>query len=167
MKNFKIQVKNYDLETDTYKVDKTYIVQRSVRSDLDTLVTLQKEALYHFFEADTNIGEIVRSNDAWETLKTFASNLNIVGKKEKGFDLEEIADDIEQISRIFITQSIPDEGYIERDVDGDIRWKPSLISELHKLNFGIYFSEEVGEWRKRNNLLTEEEIAQEKEKTKS
>jgi len=167
MKNFKIQVKSYDLETDTYKVDKTYIVQRSVRSDLDTIVTLQKEALYHFLEADTNLGEIVRSNDAWECLKTFASNLNILGQKQKGFDLEELADDIEQISRIFISQSIPDEGYIERDTEGDIRWKPSLISELHKLNFGFYFNEEVGKWRERNDLLTEEEKAQLKEKPKS
>jgi hypothetical protein len=165
MKNFKIQIKSYDEKTDEYKIDKTYIVQRSTRSDLDILVTLQKEVLFHFFEADINIGEILRSNDAWETLKTFANNLNIVGKKEKGFDLEELADDIEQISRIFITQSITDEGTIERGIDDEIRWKPSLVSELHKLNFGLYFTEQVGEWRKRNNLLTEEEEAQEKTKS--
>jgi hypothetical protein len=164
MKNFKIQIKSYDPNTDEYKVDKTYIVQRSTRSDLDTLVTLQKEALYHFLEADIKIGEIVRSNDAWETLKTFASNLSIVGKKEKGFDLEELADDIEQISRIFITQSITDEGNIERGIDNEIRWKPSLVSELHKLNFELYFTEEVGEWQKRHEEVIE---TQEKEKTKS
>ena len=87
MKNFKIQVKSYDLNSDEYKVDKTYIIQRSTRNDLDTLVELQKEVLLNFIESNGNVGEIIRSSNNWENLKTLANNLNILGKKEKGFDL--------------------------------------------------------------------------------
>lgn len=145
MKNFKIQVKSYDEKTDEYKVDKTYIVQRSTRSDLDTLVELQKEVLFSFIESNGNIGEIIRSNNNWETLKTLASNLNILGKKEKGFDLEEIVEDQEQICRIFMTQSMKDDGTFEENEDGtSVEWKPSLISELHQLNFGGYWKETLG-----------------------
>ena len=145
MKNFKIQVKSYEPDTDTYKVDKTYIVQRSVRSDLDTIVELQKEILLNFIESNGNIGEIIRSNDNWETLKNLASNLNILGKKEKGFDLEEIVEDQEQICRIFMTQSMKDDGTFEENEDGtSVEWKPSLISELHQLNFGGYWKETLG-----------------------
>ena len=145
MKNFKIQVKSYEPDTDTYKVDKTYIVQRSVRSDLDTIVELQKEILLSFIESNGNIGEIIRSNDNWETLKHLASNLNILGKKEKGFDLEEIVEDQEQICRIFMTQSMKDDGTFEENEDGtSVEWKPSLVSELHQLNFGGYWKETLG-----------------------
>lgn len=145
MKNFKIQVKSYDQNSDEYKVDKTYIVQRSTRNDLDTLVELQKEILLNFIESNGNVGEIIRSSNNWENLKVLASNLNILGKKEKGFDLEEIADDLEQICRIFMTQSMKDDGTFEENEDGtSVEWKPSLISELHQLNFGGYWKETLG-----------------------
>lgn len=142
MKNFKIQVKTYNPEKNDYVADKTYIVQRSVRSELDTIVELQKEILYKFIESNGSVGELIRDNDTWNTLKILASNLNILGQKERGFNLEEISDDLEQICRIFMTQSMKEDGTFEED-DSRVIWKPSFISELHQLNFDFYWKESI------------------------
>jgi hypothetical protein len=144
MKNFKIQVKKYNPEKNEYTADKTYIVQRSPRNELDTIVELQKEILYKFIESSASAGELIRDNDTWNTLKTLASNLNILGKKERGFDLEEISDDLEQICQIFMTQSMKDDGTFEETETEDgkrVLWKSSLVSELHQLNFDFYWQE--------------------------
>lgn len=142
MKNFKIQVKTYNPEKNDYVTDKSYIVQRSVRSELDTIVELQKEILYKFIESNGSVGELIRDNDTWNTLKILASNLNILGQKERGFNLEEISDDLEQICRIFMTQSMKEDGTFEED-DSRVIWKPSFISELHQLNFDFYWKESI------------------------
>jgi len=152
MKNFKIKVQSYNSEKDSYEVEKVYIVQRVVRSELDIIVQLQQEILLKFIDVDTNIGELIRNNETWGILKTLAANLNIVGQKEKGFDLEEIADDLEQICQIFLTQSMDEKGEYQID-DG---WKPSLIADLHKLDFGFYLRESVKKHQeKKENLVKE------------
>jgi hypothetical protein len=139
MKNFKVKVQVYDADKDTYTTNKVYIIQRVVRSELDTLVELQKELLLKFIEVDTNIGELIRNNETWELMKTLAKNLNVLGQKNKGFDLEEISDDLEQICQMFFTQSMTSNGEYEYE-DG---WKPSLIAELHQLDFPFYLRESV------------------------
>lgn len=152
MKNFKIQVKTYNPEKNDYVADKTYIVQRSPRNELDTIVELQKEILYKFIDSRASTGELIRDNDTWNTLKTLASNLNILGKKERGFDIEEISDDIEQICQIFMTQSMKDDGtYEETETDEGktVLWKPSLISDLHQLDFDFYWQESAKKIREK------------------
>lgn len=154
MKNFKVKVQSYtyDQETDTYKttVNKVYIIQRSVRRDLDTIIELQKEILGKFMDSQLSMGDLVKDNESWELLKTLASNLNVLGQKEKGFNLEEIEEDLEQICQIFLTQSMNIEtGVIDTNENGEIRFKPSLISELHQLNFPLYWQENVGKYLKK------------------
>jgi len=139
MKNFKVKVQVYDADKDAYTTNKVYIIQRVVRSELDTLVELQKELLLKFIEVDTNIGELIRNNETWELMKTLAKNLNVLGQKDKGFDLEEISDDLEQICQMFFTQSMTSNGEYKYE-DG---WKPSLIAELHQLDFPFYLRESV------------------------
>lgn len=145
MKNFKVKVQVYDADRDTYTTNKVYIIQRVVRSELDTLVELQKELILKFIEAGTNFGELVRNNESWELMKTLAKNLNVLGQKDKGFDIEEIADDLEQLCQIFITQSMDQNG--EYQVDEG--WKHSLISELHQLNFPLYLDESAKKYQEK------------------
>jgi len=154
MKNFKVKVHSYNSEKDTYEVEKIYIIQRVVRSELDTLVELQKELLLKFVEVDTNIGELVRNNETWELMKTLAKNLNVLGQKDKGFDLEEISDDLEQICQMFFTQSMNQDGEYEDVLDGG--WKPSLIAELHQLDFPFYLREGVKKNQENKERLVKE-----------
>lgn len=145
MKNFKIKVQSYNSEKDSYDVEKVYIVQRVVRSELDTIVELQRQLLTHFIDKETNVGELIRDNESWELMKTLSNNLNILGQKEKGFNLEEISDDLEQICRIFITESMTEEG----EFDIEQGWKHSLISKLHHLDFPLYIREAVKKYQEK------------------
>ena len=154
MKNFKIKVQSYNSEKDEYQVEKVYIVQRVVRAELDTLVELLKNILTKFVDHNAVIGEIVREPDTWELMKTLAKNFNIVGQKEKGFDLDEISEDLEQICRIFFTQSMSDEG----EITGGDGWKQSLLTELHHLNFPLYLQEIV---EKKSQEKKEEDLVKE------
>jgi uncharacterized protein YgfB (UPF0149 family) len=92
------------------------------------------------------MGEFIRDNESWELLKTLASNLNVLGQKEKGFDLEEIADDLEQICRIFISQSMDEE---TGELDLEEGWKPSLLAALHKLDFPMYMREAIKKYQEK------------------
>jgi len=149
MKNFKVKVQSsiYNSETDSTSLvtNKVYIIQRVVRSELDTIIQLHKEVLIRFLDTDANMGEFIRNNESWELLKTLAKNLNILGQKEKGFDLEEIADDLEQICQIFISQSMSDEGVLDLE-EG---WKPSLLADLHKLDFPLYMREAIKKYQEK------------------
>lgn len=151
MKNFKIKVQSYNSEKDEYQVEKVYIVQRVVRSELDTIVELQKQLLTNFIDKDANIGELIRDNESWDLMKTLSRNLNILGQKEKGFDLDEISDDLEQICRIFITESMKEDG----ELDIEQGWKHSLIAKLHHLDFPLYIREAVGKYQEKREKKEE------------
>ena len=145
MKNFKIKVQSYNSEKDSYDVEKVYIVQRVVRSELDSLVELHKQLLINFIDKEANIGELIRDNESWELMKTLSNNLNILGQKDKGFDLEEISDDLEQICRIFITESMNENG----ELDIEQGWMPSLLAKLHHLDFPLYVREAVKKYQEK------------------
>jgi hypothetical protein len=149
MKNFKIKVQSYNSEKDEYQVEKVYIVQRVVRSELDSLVELHKNLLVNYIDKEANIGELIRDNESWDLIRTIASNLNIVGKKEKGFDVEEISDDLEQICRIFITESMNDDG----ELNIEEGWMPSLLAKLHHLDFPMYIKEAVKKYQEKREKV--------------
>lgn len=154
MKNFKVKVQVYDADKDMYTTNKVYIIQRVVRSELDTLVELHKQILIRFLDTDANMGEFIRDNESWELMKTLAKNLNVLGQKDKGFDIEEIADDLEQLCQIFVTQSMEDSG----ELDLERGWKPSLLASLHKIDFDMYMREAIKKYQeKRETQMTEAE----------
>jgi len=151
MKNFKVKVQSYNSEKDTYEVEKVYIIQRVVRSELDTLIELHKQILIRFLDTDANMGEFIRDNESWELMRTLAKNLNVLGQKDKGFDIEEIADDLEQLCQIFISQSMSDSG----ELDLEEGWKPSLLSSLHKLDFPMYMREAIKKYQEKRESQIE------------
>jgi len=153
MKNFKVKVQSYDRQSDEYITDKVYIVQRVVRSELDTIIELHKQILVRFLDTEANMGEFVRDNESWDLMKTLAKNLNILGQKEKGFDLEEISDDLEQICRIFVSQSMDEE---TGELDLEDGWKPSLLASLHKLDFPMYMRDAIKKYQEKRETTPQE-----------
>lgn len=153
MKNFKVKVQSYDRQTDDYVTDKVYIIQRVVRSELDTIIELHKQILVRFLDTEANMGEFVRDNESWDLMKTLAKNLNILGQKEKGFDLEEISDDLEQICRIFVSQSMDEE---TGELDLEEGWKPSLLASLHKLDFPMYMRDAIKKYQEKRETTPQE-----------
>lgn len=153
MKNFKVKVQRYDANTDEYITDKVYIIQRVVRSELDTIIELHKQILVRFLDTEANMGEFIRDNESWDLMKTLAKNLNVLGQKEKGFDLEEISDDLEQICRIFVSQSMDEE---TGELDLEEGWKPSLLASLHKLDFPMYMREAIKKYQEKRETTPQE-----------
>lgn len=129
MKHFKIQIKEYDEINDTDIVTKEYIIKRVPRIKYREVELLQLEILEEFFVNNLSIGTTIKDDVVWDKMCTLVNMLPFVGKGKKGFDLNEIEDDLTQIGRIFFTTAIDEDK--DRVTPDDVAEKPSLISKLH------------------------------------
>lgn len=109
------------------------IIVRVKRKQLNSLILLQEDLIYSFYKNNASIGSIIADNSNWNTMIKISNLLNVVGKEKTGINLEKLEDDILQLTRIFFTQSINDNGEID-NLENDI-FKPSLISQLHQLDY--------------------------------
>lgn len=129
MLNYSFDVTYYDAYGSSTEV---VSVKRVVRSNLKDLLLLQQMLLDQFFASGGGIGDILAEEKNWHTLKKTAALLPIVGS-DKPLDLERFQDDYVQITRIFFTQSVQDNG--EFIPDRTKALEPSLISKLHQFNY--------------------------------
>jgi cyanate lyase len=141
MNNFTIEIKDEE-----NNLVKTSIVKRVKRAQLADLILLQQQLMDAMFQQiDTvvgsiSIGNLLSQNQVWDTLQKTSALLNVVGE-EKGFNLDAIEDDWVQITRIFFTQSCDDNGEA-RFSDENLGFAPSLIAELHQINY----RKKLAEW---------------------
>lgn len=109
----------------------TLHIKRATRANMREIIKLQQILMDAFVEKNIAIGELVLDNGVWKNIERLAKLLPILGESEKVFDVNLIADDLEQICQIFFTQSMKDNG----EFINDGGWEPSKISALHHLDY--------------------------------
>lgn len=110
-----------------YNTGEVVYVKRVPRALFSDLMKLQQEILADFMEANAAIGLMIQSEKTWNNMAKVASMLPLVGTDDK-LQLSKIEDDLEQICRIFCTESMTDSGELDA-------FKPSLISKLHHFDY--------------------------------
>jgi len=142
MNNFTIEFKD-----ENNAVISTSIIKRVKRAQLNDLVTFQQTLMEEMFkEIDMNdgslaLGSLLAKDHVWDTLNKVASMLVVNGQTRPGIKLKELEDDWVQLCRIFFTQSCDDNGEVRLDQEAG-GYAPSLLSELHQINY----RKKLGEW---------------------
>lgn len=112
----------------------TLLMKRVKRHRNRELIQLMEKLTEAYFINNASLGEVIADDSNWNLMKTVASMIPIVGKDKDGFDIERIADDYDQLTKLFFTTT-----YDESIEDSDELYangiKPSLISKLHDLNW--------------------------------
>jgi hypothetical protein len=127
MDTFDIKYKNQNGE-----VIKTDTVKRVKRKQLADLILLQQDLVYAFYKTNGGIGSIIADSNYWNIMEKIAKMLPVVGEEKVGINLSAIEDDLSQLTAIFFTQSLDENGNL---IIGEDIFKQSLISELHKLDY--------------------------------
>jgi len=109
----------------------TLHIKRATRANMREIIKLQQILMDAFVEKNIAIGELVLDSGIWKNIERLGKLLPILGEPEKLFDVNSIADDLEQICQIFFTQSMKDNGEFVNDGG----WEPSKISALHHLDY--------------------------------
>lgn len=120
---------NFEIKYSSGRTDK---VKRVPRKKLHDLIVLQQDLLYAFLKNNASVGSVIASNSNWSTIEKIAKLLPVIGEEKPGINLDELEDDISQITSIFFTQSVDENGMILNTDEG---YKPSLIAELHQLDY--------------------------------
>ena len=124
----------------------TEIVKRCRASQLEDLALLQQhlfERFLKFYDYSNNcLGDVISDKSCWELITKIAAMLSVVtgkldsGSQPEGIKLELLEESYEMIGRIFITQSISDDGEIGAEKNGEEKTlRPSKIAELHGQHF--------------------------------
>lgn len=112
-------------------VDVVY-VRRVPASRGRELSQLLEQLLEHFAYYNGAIGSLIYQEPvAVEVIQRICRMLPIDGQPEPGLDFSKLENDLEQLCRIFFTQSMDDAGNM--NVQGGL--KPSLLSDIHHLDF--------------------------------
>jgi hypothetical protein len=127
MNNFEIQYQ--DENGEVIKIDK---VTRVKRQQLKDLIILQQDLLYAFLKCNASVGSLISNNVNWNNMEKIAKMLPVVGETKLGINLKAIEDDLSQLTKVFFTQSIDENGSL---INSEDAYKPSLISELHQLDY--------------------------------
>ena len=125
---------NFDI---TYSDGTIDTVKRVTRAKLKDLIVLQQKLLYFFLTHNANVGACVADDACWSVIETTSKLLAVVG--DGAVKLELLEDNLEQLSNIFFTTSTPEEiaqyTNIGKMIEAETWYKPSLISQLHQLNY--------------------------------
>lgn len=143
MNNYSFEANYYD---DHGNIIEVVSVKRVVRSKLKDLIALQQQALNVFFDADGAVGQVLSEEKNWNLLAKIAALLPIVGSNEY-LDLNKFAEDYGQITRIFFSEDVDEDGVYHVYPDKPI--SPSLISKLHQLNYGDAVGKAMQYYRER------------------
>ena len=114
------------------EVIKTDKIGRVKRKQLKDLIVLQEELVYAFYKTNGGIGSIIADSSYWNTMEKIAKMLPIIGEEKPGINLSSLEEDLSQLTTIFFTQSVDENGDL---IIGDNIFEQSLISELHKLDY--------------------------------
>lgn len=130
----KIGIKTFVIEYEDGSKD---IVKPVSWKYLDDVQILQYQILEVSAQCGGSPGDLFNptNKDFWEPAKKMASLMPIVGKEEKGFDIDKI-EDCETLIDIFITttkERDPETGFIIPGNEGVLL--PSLISRINGINF--------------------------------
>ncbi len=143
-------VKYKDRTGNIIKEDK---IVRVKRNKLKDLISLQQDILLAFLRTNASAGAVIADNVNWSNIERLSKLLPVVGEEKTGIDLAAIEDDLPQLISIFFTQSVDNDGNLLSSED---TYKPSLISELHQLDY-------YGDVRSAAKKIYKERIAEEKE----
>lgn len=127
MNSFEIKYRNSSNE-----IIKTDKILRVKRKQLTSLILLKEDLIYAFYKNNARVGNVIADSSNWNIIEKISKMLVVVGQEKPGFEVSEIEDDIAEITRIFFTQDITEDG--ELIITGE-PFKPSLISELHQLDY--------------------------------
>ena len=109
-------------------------LRRVVRSRINDVVELQKLLLESFLKNNAAIGPCIAEDNTWKTMKKLASLIRVVGNDKPGFDIDRLEEDYEQLTALFFSTALTDEGELNTEEAGWLL-KPSLIARLHGLNW--------------------------------
>ncbi|GAA6622892.1 hypothetical protein [Scytonema sp. NUACC26] len=110
-------------------------VKRVKRAELKDLITLQQDLIAAFVRNYAGIGSVISDDTVWSTIEKLTTMLPVVGGGL--VELSKFEDDLNQLAKIFFTQSTDDNGIPLNMIavhEGSEWYKPSLISELHQLD---------------------------------
>jgi hypothetical protein len=135
------------------QVIKTDKVVRVKRNKLKDIISLQQDILFSFLQHNASIGSVIADNAVWSNIEKLSKLLPVIGEEKPGIDLSLIEDDIPQLLKIFITQSVSEDGNL---ISGEEEvYKPSYISQLHQLD---YYGSIRDAAKKLHKMRSEEEM---------
>lgn len=135
----------------------TITVRPVTLNKLEEIKELQEQLISHYVEHNGCLGTLLIDKTVFETMKTLASMLPVMGKEAKGFDIQPLYDagDILQLGQIFFSESI-DENMKSMGITKDVvterliyqvpehRYNPtaSAIARIHDLPFFDQYQKE-------------------------
>jgi hypothetical protein len=105
-------------------------------SKIDDLIELQRSLLSAFFYHGGLLGELLRpSNEqVWADMRKLSALVPLVGQSGLFLDVDKV-DDLEEICRVFFTTTTEVDPEVGSLVPGEDVYMPSLIANLHGINF--------------------------------
>jgi len=92
---------------------------------------LIEEYLYHNFE----VGSLIATDRGWQLLQDIAKLVPVIKNGDRvALNIEELEDDYEMISLLFLTEDVTERG-VGKDPEPGL--KPSLLSRLNHLDQGV------------------------------
>jgi hypothetical protein len=133
----------------TNSVDKTFNIVYSNGKEVkvkrlsaakleDVSVLLQSlfEKFLSYYEYSLNcLGDVLGDPACWGYIEAISAMLPVIGEKEPGINLELLAEDYEQLTQIFLTQSVDVENGVIEEPEPGKALKPSKIAQLYGQNF--------------------------------
>lgn len=109
------------------------------------LMKLQEMLIFFAVNKTAAIGSFLQFPDAMSIVEKMAKMLWVVGKKERGIDLDNLlkAGDFAQLGRIFLSEGYDETGVVPRP------FTPSAIARIHGFDFEGKLEEHSKAWRKK------------------
>lgn len=103
---------------------------------LDDVCILQQNIIKCLLDSEGAVGSLLRpsNTEVWGYIKKLAALLPVVGVNEPGIDLNQI-EELDEVVRIFVTltEDYNEYGLLSPPTGEPLR--PSLIGDIHSLNF--------------------------------
>lgn len=121
------------------------------------LISLQEKLIHLAVYETAEIGSFLHLPQGLDIIRKMAAMLIVVGKSERGINLDNLLDagDYPQIARIFLSEDYDDRGTPPRP------YTPSLIARIHGMNFEGKLDEISKIWRQKRIMEEiQESVAQ-------
>lgn len=120
----------------TYNDGSVDKVKRVSRKQLQDLIILQQDLIEAFLKNNASVGSIIADDAIWSSIEKLSNILPTVGNDTPGIKLEKLEDDLTQLTKIFFTESVDENGLPISPKNIQDEWyQPSLISKLHQLDY--------------------------------